>query len=326
MCMNMDILHNNNVGVGLRRLALLYMLALTAVLSLMAAEPYGVVSIPVSCMRTAPGHANEQSSQAVLGTPVRILSQTGDWYSVETPDGYTGYMRSNTLRPLSEGQFRRWKTGPRVVCRAWLARLYDEEMRPAGYAPFGSVLTRTDAAAPQGYYGILSPNGKPGLVDAADVWPDTDSWLESFRGATADSVIALAGTMLGAPYLWGGTSSLAPDCSAFVQMAFASAGLLLPRDTSQQILCGQEVTGVDEAVPGDLIFFGNSKGRVNHVAIYIGHGHIIHSSGNVHKARLSDETPGDEPVYDGRLIAVRRILGTGGTPAGVRRIAGSLYF
>ncbi len=78
-------------------------------------------------------------------------------------------------------------------------------------------------------------------------------------------------------YLWGGTVAPNYDCSGLTQAAFLSVGVWLPRDSYQQ-------ADFTETIPleglqlGDLIFFA-SKDKVNHVALSLGDGYYIHSSG-----------------------------------------------
>lgn len=78
-------------------------------------------------------------------------------------------------------------------------------------------------------------------------------------------------------YLWGGTVGPNFDCSGLMQTAFASAGIRLPRDSYQQEAFTQPI-GWEELAPGDLIFFGPPE-RTKHVALYLGTGRYIHSSG-----------------------------------------------
>ncbi|NER80376.1 MAG: C40 family peptidase [Leptolyngbya sp. SIO1D8] len=78
-------------------------------------------------------------------------------------------------------------------------------------------------------------------------------------------------------YLWGGTTSPNYDCSGLMQDAFASAGIMLPRDSYQQEAFAEPVA-ISDLQPGDLLFFGN-RDRATHVALYLGNGKYIHSSG-----------------------------------------------
>ncbi len=77
-------------------------------------------------------------------------------------------------------------------------------------------------------------------------------------------------------YLWGGTIGPNYDCSGLIQRAFAASGIWLPRDSYQQEAFTQRIKKED-LLAGDLIFFGKEK--VDHVALYLGDGYYIHSSG-----------------------------------------------
>lgn len=78
-------------------------------------------------------------------------------------------------------------------------------------------------------------------------------------------------------YLWGGTVAPNYDCSGLMQAAFASVGIWLPRDSYQQADFVEPVA-VDDLEAGDLLFFAK-RDRVSHVALYLGDGHYLHSSG-----------------------------------------------
>ena len=86
-------------------------------------------------------------------------------------------------------------------------------------------------------------------------------------------------------YLWGGTTEPDMDCSGLMQMAFASAGIWIPRDAYQQErFCepvAAQVGQLQLLQPGDLIFFGSPE-RCSHVALYLGNGLYRHSSGKEH--------------------------------------------
>ena len=78
-------------------------------------------------------------------------------------------------------------------------------------------------------------------------------------------------------YLWGGTVAPNYDCSGLMQAAFASVGVPLPRDSYQQEAF-TDTLDKSELQPGDLIFFGTPE-RTTHVALHLGEGRYIHSSG-----------------------------------------------
>lgn len=82
---------------------------------------------------------------------------------------------------------------------------------------------------------------------------------------------------LGNPYVWGGTSlTKGADCSGFVLSVFAKYGVSLPHSSRSQANQGTSISA-SELQPGDLVFYAKG-GTINHVAIYIGGGQVIHAS------------------------------------------------
>ncbi len=92
---------------------------------------------------------------------------------------------------------------------------------------------------------------------------------------------------LGNPYVWGGTSlTKGADCSGYVQSVFKKFNVKLPRTSREQANSGTTIS-VSEAKAGDLIFYGSSR-YINHVAIYIGGGQVIHASNPKTGIRISN--------------------------------------
>lgn len=109
----------------------------------------------------------------------------------------------------------------------------------------------------------------------------------SYDDSTLDEITKLACSYIGNPYVYGGTDiNNGIDCSAFVQYIYGQFGTSLPRTSREQVKCGQEISNINEAKPGDLIFYASddnqdgvlSDNEVYHVAIYIGESKIVHAS------------------------------------------------
>jgi hypothetical protein len=95
--------------------------------------------------------------------------------------------------------------------------------------------------------------------------------------STRISIVNLAKEYLGYAYVWGGTSlGDGVDCSGFTQALYARFGYYIPRVSRAQASSGNSISS-SELKPGDLVFYGSS-GYINHVAMYIGNGRVIHAS------------------------------------------------
>ncbi len=94
---------------------------------------------------------------------------------------------------------------------------------------------------------------------------------------------------VGNPYVWGGTSlTKGADCSGFVQSVFKHFGISLPRSSRQQAGVGTKISLAD-AKPGDLIFYAKGS-TINHVALYIGNGQVVHASSPKSGIKISNAT------------------------------------
>ncbi|HEX6057904.1 MAG TPA: C40 family peptidase [Gemmatimonadaceae bacterium] len=109
--------------------------------------------------------------------------------------------------------------------------------------------------------------------------------------ALRDSLVAMARAQLGRRYRYGGESpGRGFDCSGLVQYVLAAFDVRVPRTAAQQARFGTEVVrDTAELRPGDLLTFGNGR-RVEHIAIYVGGGRMIHASS---AAKRVVETPVD---------------------------------
>ena len=82
---------------------------------------------------------------------------------------------------------------------------------------------------------------------------------------------------VGNRYVWGGTSlTNGADCSGFTLAVYRNYGISLPHSSKAQANCGTKIS-VSEVQPGDLIFYGSGR-SINHVAMYIGNGRVVHAS------------------------------------------------
>lgn len=106
-------------------------------------------------------------------------------------------------------------------------------------------------------------------------------------GSTRSRLISYAKQFVGNPYRYGGTSlTNGIDCSAFVRAVYAKYDVYLPRTSREQARQGSTISEGSLQV-GDLVFYG-SKSYINHVAIYIGNGKIVHASNKRDGIKISN--------------------------------------
>ena len=278
------------------------MLILTSVLG------WAVVALSTGFMRQSPDYEAPLENQMLMGALVETMETDRYWVKVRAED-YTGWVTDLALAPLSEHEKDAWLEAPKWICTVPYTHIYEEptlNSQPLTDFTTGNLVRQTGRAKPckhcGGWVEVQLPDGRTGWVKRSCVEPFTE-YLQG-RELTADGVLSLARSFLGTPYMWGGNSAKHFDCSGLVKLCFYMQGILLPRNASQMVNCGQEVPQ-GKWQPGDLLFFGKSDPlKVTHVALYLGEGKIIHSSHMVRINTLKE--------YGREVVAARRIIGSSG--------------
>ena len=276
---------------------------------------WGVVNLSACNIRSNPKHSAELATQSTLGTILKVYKKEGDWYRVQTPDGYLGWLDLGGFVLMNESNCKEWQTASKVVFLPNFGFAYSEpnqQSLPVADLLAGNILQLIESDGTFSKVGF--PDGRMGYLANADV-QDYSEWLAS-RQPDLENILATAHQFLGRPYLWGGTSGKGVDCSGFTKSVFYLNGVLLPRDASQQVHTGIEVptdTTLAGLLPGDLLFFGRKateqqKEKITHVALYLGNGKVIHATGQV---KIESLKRGDPDFAEDRLktfVRAKRVL------------------
>lgn len=141
------------------------------------------------------------------------------------------------------------------------------------------------------------------LTKGAGIRGNQFTTAQEFKG---DALVDYAKTLIGTPYVWGGTSLDGIDCSGFTSKCYRDAlGIKINRVSRDQIDHGYAVT-VDQLQPGDLVFFNKENGGIiTHVGMYAGDNMMIHASQSQGKVvMVSTKTD----YFRNRLVTARRII------------------
>ena len=304
-----------------------------------------VVEFSTSYLRLKPDYESPLETQELMGTVVEIVGEQSYWMEVITPQPYRAWCTNQGLVEMSEEELKGYNDAPKVMFNELYGHIYTEpsfrsatlcDLVGGDVLRFGPQAKRAGKALRGRWTQVMLPSGKTGYVPSKELkmhegWTSIakgEGSAESISPEMTEKIIAQAEKLLGVPYLWGGMSAKGVDCSGLVRISHIMNGILLPRNASQQVFCGDRIeiprhggpetydreaalTAVANLERGDLVYFGTPATdekpmRITHVGIYLGNNRIIHSS---HRVRINSLIPGDADYYENshRLVAATRL-------------------
>lgn len=257
--------------------------------------PAAIARSTIAPLFAEPSLRTEQVSQLVLGETADVLQADGEWRRLRARfDGYEGWVHAGYILEMEEDEAERWRSDASGWSLGAVVGIGDVRMRLPLRARV--ALERDGVRLPDGRCGRLMDGSVPvaAAAAAASRGKAPERWaLDHFSGAS---------------YQWGGVTPWGVDCSGLVQTTFAARGVSLPRDSSLQVACGEEVPP-DARRPGDLLFFrGESTPRITHVAFAGEADGLVHSTVSCGGVLAESWLPGTRaaPLKE-RLVAVRRL-------------------
>lgn len=289
---------------------------------------WGIVRISVAHLREKPSHSAEIVSQALMGTPLRLLEKNGEWWRAQSPDGYISYIIGNSIITKNAEEMNKWRQSNRLVITSLTqVNVYDNKnimsVRNVVTDLVNGCIVNGQLSKNDDKIEITLPDGRKGWLKTKDV-VTIEEWAN--QKFDADKILDIAYSMMGTPYLWGGMSTKSLDCSGLARVCYFSNGIILMRDASQQALTGTRLEASDwkNCMAGDLLFFGNAKTRkVTHVAVYDSNGKYVHASGRVKRNSVD---PNSKEYLTTPFLHAVRINGNEGTKGITRVSEHSWYF
>jgi cell wall-associated NlpC family hydrolase len=291
---------------------------------------FGIANISVANNRSNPQHGAELMTQMLLGTPVQVFKKQGGFYLVKTPDNYLAWTDGGALTLMNEQNFKAWQVSEKIIFIADYGHAFskaDANSTRVSDLVNGNVLKVVGQE--KGFYKVAFPDQRIGYIEKS-LATSYNNWIKK-PNPDAKEVLSKAFTLMGVPYLWGGTSIKGVDCSGFTKTAYFLNGIIIPRDASQQALVGDAIDVLENDTisvnkclknlqAGDLLFFSSAKrrgingGRVSHTAIYMGNGEFIQSAGMVKINSMLNTASNYDGAQISTLVGARRILTAIGTP------------
>ncbi len=285
-------------------------------------------------LRSKPERSSELVTQVLLGTPLRVLKYSNGWYLIQTPNSYIGWIDHASIVLIGQEQLKEHRNADKVVFNRQYGFSYSEPdagSQLVGDLVIGCILSVK--ASEKGFYKISYPDGREAWVKQEELTVFEDILN---KNTDEDELVATAMRFMGIPYLWGGTSAKAIDCSGLSSNVYFMNGILLRRDASQQAFYGEDISTVYDYKnfrKGDLLFYGRKASdslaeKVTHVAIYIGDTEFIHASGangRVWVNSVDSSRYNFLPGYVDIFVRAKRVIGAV-DGRGIERISENAFY
>ncbi|MEN8116379.1 MAG: C40 family peptidase [Bacteroidota bacterium] len=263
---------------------------------------YGISNLSIIPVRKEPSEKSEMVTQILFGEHFEMREQMVGWTNVKLEyDGCEGWVDTKMITPINARTFSKIENNPIAITSdvITIVPVNEEQnlMLVAGstlpvwrpYLKQFSVIRDTYLATGEVVYGELKNPREIAIQQA----------LKYFN----------------APYLWGGRTPFGVDCSGLSQVIYKMIGIKLPREAHEQVNYGTAMSFVDEAEPGDLAFFDDEEGNIDHVGIIWKRNKIIHASGQVRIDNVDQFGifNVDTQRYTHELRVMKKIINSNGT-------------
>ena len=249
---------------------------------------YGICHLSIVPVRLSTDDSSEMVTQLIYGDHFKVLEQRKHWSRIRIAyDSFEGWINNKQFTLISETDFKTIESTKIQKFSADLVSFVSSEN------------------------GTLIP-----IVLGSDITHSKNLLLNNFEGNSIsekqpkETFIETALLYLNAPYFWGGKTPFGVDCSGFTQMVYKINGHKLLRNAAQQATQGEPLSFIEESEPGDLAFFDNHEGIIDHVGIIMKNNYIIHAHGKVRIDRIDHTGIFNTEIknYTHKLRVIKKIV------------------
>lgn len=247
---------------------------------------YGVAFLSVSALRESPSDTAEQVTQVLYGELFKVVEVRKKWSRIRLYlDKYDGWLDNKQYQFIEEEDYKRLiLEKPKLVSDLVdFVQLPNKQLLPI---TMGSSLNSIM---------LLGHTFEGNAIS---------------KRLPKANLIETALNYLNTPYQWGGKTPFGIDCSGFTQMVYLLNGHILKRDASLQANQGDALSFIEESTPGDLAFFDDNEGNINHVGIIMKDHYIIHAHGHVRIDQLDQSGifNVEKKAHTHKLRVIKRVV------------------
>jgi len=224
---------------------------------------YGICHLSIVPLRASTSHESEMTSQLLYGEHFKILEERAQWSRIRNAfDDFEAWIDKKQYKKIEEAEYYILERNNLQLSSDLIEYITDDKglLMPV---PMGSVLNFTKELG------------------------------HSFEGARIEpsnlikeDLIKTALLYLNSPHILGGKSPFGIDCSGLTQTVYKLNGRKIKRNAADQSKQGEALSFIEESEPGDLAFFDDPEGVINHVGIMMKDNYIIHVDGKVRIDRI----------------------------------------